>query len=1190
MRQTKSRPVDVNRKFRRQLPALKSDIHGFSDATVPSAGGTAHEVDGNSQNLAERYDLALWATNTAFWDWDVENKLLWNSQGNQLLFGRDDEEITEKFDIEDECIPWASHLHPEDRTRAIRCVRDHLENDTPFDLEYRYLRPCGEYIWIRSVGRAVRSTDGRPLRMVGSNSDISERKLAEIEIRQFREAVDNASEGFVLYDADERFVYANKQYRKLFPQLAHLLKPGAHRGKLRQAFYSSGEVIDAVGRVDEFIDDLRHRQLTGGTSELEQANGVWIKYSDHVLPDGGIVSIRSDITEIKRREHELRESGLRLSEAQHLAHIGDWEWILETGKFYWSDECYRVFGYEAGSINPTFQTFEDLLHPDDREETLKAVDGALNKIRPYHQEYRIVWHNGEVRNIHAIGKVRFSDSGKPIRMLGTVQDITDRVSAEKARREAEIRLSSILENAPISITSKDPMGRYTYANPKWLNMYGLETDQIRDKTVHDLFPKYADLISAQDREVVKNQSAVEFEYVEDQADGEKSFLVKKFPVLDTDRRVTSIINMEIDITDRKLAEVELRESEERYRTVADLGQELIWIHTDGIIVYCNKYAAQALGLKSPEEMIGRPIFSFLHPDEHEHAVRRIPDMLTEKRDAPRREVQLLRSDGTVMITEFAGRPFTYRGKLSVLAIGRDITERKQSEDALRESEARLNEAQRIAHIGSWEINEKIGKLTWSDEVYRIFGVLKEAFQPTFDGFMECVHPDDRAIVSKAIETEAEGIKDYTYVHRIVRPDGEVRTVRQVALVHASEGGLTIRRAGTVQDITEQVNTEEHLHQAQKMEAVGQLTGGVAHDFNNLLTVMLGNLELIRDSVDADKTVSAMIDRGVMAAERGAALTDRLLAFSRKQTLLPITIDLNGLVVGMTDMLRRTLGETIEIHTKEAIDLWLCLADKSQLENALLNLAINARDAMSDGGSLTIETANISLDDEFAAAQAEVEPGEYVMLGVSDTGSGIAEETLKHVFEPFFTTKEVGKGTGLGLSMVYGFAKQSGGNLTIYSELDEGTTIKLYLPRSVAQSDDAVLNKMTSDISLAQEGERILIVEDDADVRMLAVALLSGLGYEIAEAGSAEAALDILKHTAPIDLLLSDVVLPGAMNGPDLAAEVRRHSQTTKILYMTGYAKEAFNNIAGLDERMHVIQKPFKKADLANKVMSVLDEE
>ena len=290
---------------------------------------------------------------------------------------------------------------------------------------------------------------------------------------------------------------------------------------------------------------------------------------------------------------------------------------------------------------------------------------------------------------------------------------------------------------------------------------------------------------------------------------------------------------------------------------------------------------------------------------------------------------------------------------------------------------------------------------------------------------------------------------------------------------------------------------------------------------------------------------------------------------------------------MTDMLRCTLGERIEIRSRGSNGLWNCQADQSQLENALLNLTINARDTMPDGGALTIETANVTLSDEISALQADVEPGYYVMLGVSDTGSGIAADTLEHVFEPFFTTKDVGKGSGLGLSMVYGFAKQSGGNATIYSELGEGTTVKVYLPRSAAKDDAAEANDGAENIPLAH-GERILIVEDNPNVRALAVALLTELRYEIVEACSAQAALEVMAHAAKIDLLLSDVVLPGDMNGPELAAEIQRRNPAIKIIFMTGYAEDAFNNRDESNEQMNVIQKPFGKAGLAKKIRRVLD--
>jgi PAS domain S-box-containing protein len=395
--------------------------------------------------------------------------------------------------------------------------------------------------------------------------------------------------------------------------------------------------------------------------------------------------------------------------------------------------------------------------------------------------------------------------------------------------------------------------------------------------------------------------------------------------------------------------------------------------------------------------------------------------------------------------------------------------------------------------------------------------------------------------------------------------------------------------GVARDITVRKDTEAQLRQAQKMEAVGQLTGGVAHDFNNLLAVVLGNLDLIADILDHNHPASELIEKAIGAAERGANLTQRLLAFSRKQALQPEIIDCGNIINSIEELLRRTLGETIDIETSTVSDLWLCAADPSQLENSLLNLAINARDSMPRGGKLTIEVANAQLDDDYAAAQADVEPGEYVMVAVSDTGVGIPPNLLGRVFDPFFTTKQVGQGSGLGLSMVYGFAKQSGGHTAVYSEFGEGTTVKLYLPCSHESRTSSPRDVQTHAEPTGRD-ETVLVVEDDPGVRTLTITLLGNLGYTVLEAGTAAAALAELERSSHIDLVLTDVVLPEGMNGRELADEVRRRRPDSRILYMSGYTENAIDHQQRLDPTANLIQKPFRKRDLATKVRQALDQE
>jgi signal transduction histidine kinase len=394
-----------------------------------------------------------------------------------------------------------------------------------------------------------------------------------------------------------------------------------------------------------------------------------------------------------------------------------------------------------------------------------------------------------------------------------------------------------------------------------------------------------------------------------------------------------------------------------------------------------------------------------------------------------------------------------------------------------------------------------------------------------------------------------------------------------------------------QEVAERMKAEEALRQAQKMEAIGQLTGGIAHDFNNLLTIIVGNAELLQRRLpEGFERLHRAADQTVQAAQRAATLTQRLLAFSRRQPLDPKPVDANKLVAGMSDLLRRTLGETVMLETVLGGGLWRTQADPNQLENAILNLAVNARDAMPDGGRLTIETANARLDDAYVEALAEpVAAGQYVLVAVSDTGTGMDQATMEKVFEPFFTTKEVGKGTGLGLSQVYGFVRQSNGHVRIYSELGEGTTIKIYLPRLIGSDKDAAELSAKSPAVVRGAGETILVVEDEPDLRAYTTEALCDLGYRVLEAADGREALEIVHKHPEIQLLFTDVVLRGGMNGRAIADEVARRRPGLPVLFTTGYTSNAIVHHGRLDPGMHLIGKPFTYAELAAKVRRMLDE-
>ncbi len=417
--------------------------------------------------------------------------------------------------------------------------------------------------------------------------------------------------------------------------------------------------------------------------------------------------------------------------------------------------------------------------------------------------------------------------------------------------------------------------------------------------------------------------------------------------------------------------------------------------------------------------------------------------------------------------------------------------------------------------------------------------------------------------------------------------GLLLTTALVLYLLRERGRTESIEAQVVERTAELERTNEQLHQAQKMEAIGNMTGGMAHDFNNLLAVMVGNLELLQDRLGNDSRGVALADAALQAGMRGAELTRQLLAFARRQPLKPSITDVNELVVGMTRLLERILEENIEIALITAPEVWPVTIDPAQLSSAIANLATNARDAMPRGGRLTIETMNTHLDEDYAARNPEVVPGDFVLIEVSDTGTGIAAETLPHVFEPFFTTKEVGRGTGLGLSMVFGFVKQSQGHIKIYSELGQGTTVRLYLRRAAS----GIQAPLSAPIAAApQRGhETILVVEDDAAVRATVIRQLGDLGYRVAEADRAEAALALLRNPAvAVDLLFTDLVMPGGMNGHELARAALAERPGLKILYTSGYPGSTLRGDERLKEGEHFLSKPYRRQELARKLDEIFD--
>jgi PAS domain S-box-containing protein len=637
-----------------------------------------------------------------------------------------------------------------------------------------------------------------------------------------------------------------------------------------------------------------------------------------------------------------------------------------------------------------------------------------------------------------------------------------------------------------------------------------------------------------------------------------------------------------DITDRiKTHAALIKEIEER-RQIFETSLDLILV-TDrrGTFLNVSPSSLDVLGYR-PDEMIGHSAVNFLHPDDLDNTRQ---EMRAARRGRAMRNFvcRYLHKDGHPVTLAWTGQ--WSEAVQKHFFSGRDMTGQMRAEEGLRESERMARGIIDTALDAFAQMDERGVIVDWNPQAETIFGWSRE--EAIGRPLVELIIPErHRADHLQGLDRflkrgEASILGERRIIDALRRDGKEIKIELAVTALRRRSGWLF---NGFMRDVTDKLAADEQLRQSQKMETIGQLTGGIAHDFNNILTVITGTIEILEDGVANDPALAEIAHMIDDAAVRGAELTQRLLAFARRQPLQPRTTDINSLIVDAAKLLRPTLGEHIEVEAVFEDDAWPALVDPSQLTTALINLALNARDAMPGGGKLVLETGNVHLDESYARAHAEVAPGPYVMIAVSDTGQGIPAAIRDRVFDPFFTTKGVGKGTGLGLSMVYGFVKQSNGHIKIYSEEGHGTTIKIYLPRAGAQADEAAVQPTAT---LEGGAETILVVEDDPLVRNYVAAQLTSLGYTAITAANATEALVRIDDGEPFDLLFTDVIMPGSINGRQLAEEALRRRPGIAVLFTSGYTENAIVHHGRLDPGVLLLAKPYRKSDLARMVRTAL---
>ncbi len=1182
--------------------------------------------------LDQRYKELVGTIDGIVWEADAQTfRFTFVSEQAERILG---------YPLEQWFVPgfWESHIHPEDRERAI----EHCVNSTSrlckHDLEYRMTAADGRTVWVHHV-ISVLVEEGRASKLRGVIVDITDRKRAEQERQAhlwFLESVDKVNRAMQGVNELDQMMSAvlDEVLTILGCDRAWLSYPcdpdanawGISMERTRPEFQGLYAVASHVPMSDEVAELLRiilaaNRPVRFGPGEEYPINEVSARFQVQSMMCTAVFPKASEpyvfgvhqcshprtwtaeeqafFQEASRRLADvltsllvfgrLRESERKLAEAEHLAHVGYWERDFDTESVTLSAEACRMLGFppeeRAERLAQRGNRWLELIHPEDRKHAQRALIAALRGDQRFDMECRVTRPDGEVRTVHSRGDVVLDDHGRPSRMFGFMQDITERKRAEDHLAEVTERFRLLSDSSLTGIYLIQD-GVFRYANPAAARMFGYTPEEVIDK------------LTPMDIVVPEDQPRV-IENLRQRIDGELKEIRYELRGKHKDGTIINIevhgrriehggkigvIGTIIDVTERRKAEDRLRASEARFRTFVDHATDAFFLLDAETRSFTdvNQQACESLGY-TREELIG------MTPRQIDAHVAANPDyfeqMLAHFRDGEQIAFDSYhrRKNGSTFPVEVRLRPFRERGRLLAMALVRDITDRKRAELALLESHRLLNSV----------IEGTTDAVFGKDMEGRYVMINSAGAEFLGKGVAEVIGKDDSQLFSpesartimaldrRIMESEQPQTNEET-----VTAAGVTRTYLSTKGALRDEQGRVTGLVGIARDITELKRMEEQFRQAQRMEAIGRLAGGIAHDFNNLLTVINGYGELALLQVEEGDPNAQLLTEILNAGERASNLTRQLLAFSRKQMLDPQVVDLNALIGELLKMLRALISEDVELTFVPGPDLGLVKVDPGQFEQVVINLAVNARDAMPQGGRLTIETHNVARDVNDGPTEGELRPGRYVQVAVSDTGHGMDAATKINIFEPFFTTKERGKGTGLGLAMVYGFLKQSGGHVEVDSEPGRGTTFRLYLPRS----DDARLNaKQAADIATVPRGtETILLVEDDEAVRKFAKSTLVASGYTVLEAQDGQDALRVAKaYEGPIHLLLTDLVMP-RMGGRELTDVLARTRPETRPLLMSGYTDEVEMHSANPGPYPPLLHKPFSPTLLARKVRAILD--
>ncbi len=1076
-------------------------------------------------------------------------------------------------------------IYEEDRARVAAAIEHSRVNLTDFHEEYRIRHPKRGIIWVEVNSSPERGADGSTA-WHGILQEITVRHTAEAKVRETAALLNALVEG----TPDAVFIKDRNGRYLLFNHAA--------------AEFVGKKVEDVLGRDDReafnpesaaTIMANDRRVLETGQSMTSEENllsaGVTRTFLAMKAPfrDAagniiGTIGISRDITARKQAELAVAESEERLRLAIRAAKLGTWDWDIVNGRIHWSDSVWAFFGREPGSVPLDFALFKDSLHPDDRQRVLQEVEYAVKSDAPYTSEFRVMHPDGKRAWVSSVGRVIRDAGGRPIRMVGVHHDISERKEAAAALRESEQRWQFALEGSDLGVWDWEAQTDRVFYSSRWCTMLGYEHSEIGNRFMEWSSRVHPDdLATAQ--KLVQQHLNGETPYYESEnrmraKDGNYIWIRARGKVLSRDEegRPLRVVGTHADISARKEAEL----AGKRLVAIVESSDDaIIGKDTDGIVVAWNKGAERVFGFTA-SEMLGNSMQRLI-PLDRQHEESYILGKIRDGESVEHFETQRMTKGGQRIFVSVTASPIRdSEGKIiGASKIARNITEAKHAESALRESEARLNLILRATEIGTFELDLEKDECHWNDVEFELLGLRRGDAPERPDTFIGYIHHDDRKAMESAWN-EALRTGSYDKEFRVIRADGVERWMvgKGRYLFHEGDapGGQKKpwRFLGINYDITARKQFEVQFLRAQRMEGIGTLAGGIAHDLNNVFAPIMMSLAVLRMRIPDESTreVLSVIDS---SAKHGAEMVRQILSFARGAEGRQIEVQLRHLIPEIEKIANDTFLKSIVVQTEVPTNLWPITGDPTQIHQMLLNLCVNARDAMPNGGTLTLSARNVEPHELRATPAFDAKPIRYIRVAVSDTGIGMTAAVAERIFDPFFTTKAIGKGTGLGLSTTLALVKGHQGLIRVESQVGKGSTFELFFP-AIAPAESPSAHAEDSEFPRG-DGESILLVDDESSIRKITGSLLESLGYQVFTAADGVEAVQIYAaHGHEIAVVLTDMMMPN-MDGPTTVRALRHLNPRVRVIAGSGYLPPAMAADARNLGVEHFIEKPYSAETL-----------